>query len=439
MTKNSTTYESRINTITLANGFKAFLLPVSGCKTISLGLCLLDVSESIADNSMVETIATMTGEMLFKGSKNYSCSSVADKLDEMCLSGLKFNGKAESLKLGATIVASDLSTFLAITLDALTNPGFDSSELAILKNQYTGYVLSQKSDTGMLSGIALAQKLYPKSSRYYMTDPDTDINCLSQLEASHMHKYLKCMLNGQQRFIVMVGDFDTADVTKLLDTTLGKLPANEYSIVCHSNQTQEQDKFIAEAGNSILKTLVEGKSSTDIKIAFPLDIDRRDEDFEACLVATNILGGDTLTSRLGKEVREKQGLTYGITANFIDAKFKYCPIAIEITVNPNNVDKALKSIDQVMQEFLRDGVTPKELETEVMSLVNGVSINLRTNRNVCRAIMRTIEQGLELSSLDLFQAKLKKLNVIDVNMAIKQHFKPAYENCKVTSIAGSIE
>ncbi len=436
MTRNSTTYKSRIQEVTLVNGFKAYLMPILGCKTISLKLSLIDVFVSLKDDPMVETTATMTGEMLLKGSGNFSHETLAQDLDDMCLSGIRFSGSSDSLKLGATIVSSDLPKLLEIIYDALANPSFDENQLAILKNQYMGYVLSQKSDTGALAGIALMQRLYPKSSRYYVSDPDYDVNCLKQLNESHMRQYLKRMVNGHKSYIVMVGDFDVEKVTSVLNDSVGKLPVPGHFMTCYQ-QTSDKDKFIADSGGSTVNTQVNGKSSTDIKIAFPLDFDRKDKDFEACLVASNILGGDTLTSRLGKEVREKQGLTYGITASFKDTKFLYSPLTIEITVNPKNVDKALKSIDEVMRDFLANGVTQSELNAEVMSLINGISISRRTNMAVCQAISRCLEQGLDLSELDSSKDVLAKLTVSDVNEAIKRHFKPAYDKFKVISIAGS--
>ena len=436
MTRNSTTYKSRIQEVTLANGFKVYLMPIPGCKTISLRLCLTSDFVSLNDDPMVETTATMTGEMLLKGSKHFSHETLSQNLDDMCLSGIRFSGDSVSLKLGATIVANDLPKLLEIIYDALANPSFDENQLAILKNQYTGYVLSQKSDTGALAGIALMQKLYPKSSRYYVSDPDYDVNCLNQLNKSHMGQYLKRMVNGKQRHIVMVGDFDDKEVTSVLNDSVGKLPVTDCARTCYE-QTSDKDMFTADSGGFTVKTQVPGKSSTDIKIAFPLDFDRKDKDFEACLVASNILGGDTLTSRLGKEVREKQGLTYGITASFKDTKFLYSPLTIEITVNPKNVDKALKSIDEVMNDFLANGVTQSELNAEVMSMINGISISRRTNMAVCQAISRCLEQGLDLAELDSSKDVLAKLTVSDVNEAIRRHFKPAYDKFKVISIAGS--
>ena len=45
-------------------------------------------------------------------------------------------------------------------------------------------------------------------------------------------------------------------------------------------------------------------------------INRKDPRFYAALVLNQILGGDTLSSKLGAEVRDRQGLTYGIYSTF---------------------------------------------------------------------------------------------------------------------------
>lgn len=45
-------------------------------------------------------------------------------------------------------------------------------------------------------------------------------------------------------------------------------------------------------------------------------IKRNDPDFFALLVGNHILGGGGLVSRLMEEVREKRGLTYGVSSSF---------------------------------------------------------------------------------------------------------------------------
>ena len=49
-------------------------------------------------------------------------------------------------------------------------------------------------------------------------------------------------------------------------------------------------------------------------------INRQDPRYYAAKVLNNILGGDTLSSRLGSQVRDRLGLTYGIYSNFLAGK-----------------------------------------------------------------------------------------------------------------------
>ena len=68
------------------------------------------------------------------------------------------------------------------------------------------------------------------------------------------------------------------------------------------------------------------KAAQDVRIPFQSaqaqvligqpGIKRNDPDFLALLVGDHILGGGGLVSRLMEEVREKRGLTYGVSSDF---------------------------------------------------------------------------------------------------------------------------
>jgi len=60
------------------------------------------------------------------------------------------------------------------------------------------------------------------------------------------------------------------------------------------------------------------------------------------MVLNQILGGDTLSSRLGAEVRDRQGLTYGLYSKFITGK-NVGTFLIEMQTSPEDAHKAISS------------------------------------------------------------------------------------------------
>src|SRR5262249_5925811 len=87
-----------------------------------------------------------------------------------------------------------------------------------------------------------------------------------------------------------------------------------------------------------------------------------DPDYPALDVANFLLGGGTLSSRLGNRVRQKEGLSYGVGSMFsADSKDKSARFLMFAITNPVNIDKVDKAIAEELDKFIKNGVTAEEL------------------------------------------------------------------------------
>jgi zinc protease len=96
-------------------------------------------------------------------------------------------------------------------------------------------------------------------------------------------------------------------------------------------------------------------------LMFPLRDD--DPDYPAMLMGNYILGSGTLSSRLGVRVRQKEGLTYGISSGLSVSSFdKRGTLVITAICNPQNIGRVEKATLEEVDRLLRDGVTQEELD-----------------------------------------------------------------------------
>src|SRR5262249_46233174 len=85
-------------------------------------------------------------------------------------------------------------------------------------------------------------------------------------------------------------------------------------------------------------------------------------DYPALDMANFILGGGSLSSRLGNRVRQKEGLSYGVGSGFsADSKDKSARFLIFAICNPTNIDKVDKAIAEELDKFIKDGVAADEV------------------------------------------------------------------------------
>jgi len=99
----------------------------------------------------------------------------------------------------------------------------------------------------------------------------------------------------------------------------------------------------------------------DLMFGAASGLKRQDPDYEACLVANAALGQSSLSSRLGKRVRDTEGLTYSIYSRFTMTDFLDGIWLADVAVAPSNLGKAMKSTREVIEGYCKNGITEEEV------------------------------------------------------------------------------
>src|SRR5262249_28670171 len=148
------------------------------------------------------------------------------------------------------------------------------------------------------------------------------------------------------------------------------------------------------------------------------------------------LGQDTLSSRLGLVVREKHGLTYGIGSGFADVSFGNGLWEISLSVNPENIEKALGLVAEVVEKYRAEGISAKEFADEKGRAYGGFVVSLRNSLGIANVLAQFEFLGLQTSDLDGIKAAYDSVTIDQVNEAIKKYLDLSKA---VTVVAGSIE
>ena len=88
--------------------------------------------------------------------------------------------------------------------------------------------------------------------------------------------------------------------------------------------------------------------------------------------------GDTFGSRLTREVREKRGLTYGISANLSNQVHSQA-LVIATSTRADRAAETLEVIKQVVADMAANGPTPEELAAAKQYLIGSYPINELTS------------------------------------------------------------
>lgn len=152
-------------------------------------------------------------------------------------------------------------------------------------------------------------------------------------------------------------------------------------------------------------------------------IDRKDPQYYTALVMNQILGGDTLSSRLGTEVRDRQGLTYGIYSGF-QAGITSGPFVITMQTAPEDADKAITSTLSLLKQFRATGVTEAEVATAKRSLTSIYPVELADPDSLASTILMDSVYGLGTNEIREYTDKINAVTLAQVNQAIQNLVHP---------------
>jgi zinc protease len=164
-----------------------------------------------------------------------------------------------------------------------------------------------------------------------------------------------------------------------------------------------------------------GKANTNILLGTASGLRRRDADYEAALVANAVLGETALSSRLGKRVRDTEGLSYSLGSRFgfsddIDGLW-----FASVNVAPQNMARALASTRDVIAQYVREGPTAGEIDVQKNFFAGNFQVGLGSNAGVASALANAEKFGFGPRYLDEYPARIRAVTPQQVRAALARH------------------
>ncbi|HXF58413.1 MAG TPA: pitrilysin family protein, partial [Candidatus Saccharimonadales bacterium] len=248
-------------------------------------------------------IPQLTAMMLERGTTTHGKRAIAARLD-----GVGAQLHVTSDPYGATITGSALSRdaklLLGTLAEELKTPAFADSEITKAKAEMKTDVLRASDDTRQRAFDRLSQAAFPAGHPYHAPTKDEMLASLGAAKAADLRAFHKERYVGSGMYLAVVGDVDPEAIASEVESLLGSLA---------QGTAPSLDLPRAERGAPVHEAVaLKGKANMDLMFGASSGLRRKDQDYEACLVANAALGQSSLSSRLGKRVRDTEGLTYSI-------------------------------------------------------------------------------------------------------------------------------
>lgn len=372
-------------------------------------------------------VAPLTAMMLERGTTTQDKRAIAARLDGV---GAKIHVSSDMY--GATIQGSALSRdtglLLAILADEVRNPAFADSELKKTKAEMKTDVLRAFDDTRQRAFDRLTQAVFAAGHPYRAPSKDEVLASLEAARPSDLRAFHKDRYVGSAIVLTIVGDVDPERIAASVDSLFGPIPRGSRPPADVLRTGRE--KPVREA------VALRGKANMNLLFGSASALRRQDPDYEAALVANAALGQSSLSSRLGKRVRDTEGLTYSIYSRFTMTDFLDGVWLADVAVAPSNLAKAMKSTREVIEGYCKDGITEEEVAVQKSFFAGNYKVQLATNAGIAQALAVAEKYGYGPSYLDEFPGRVSRVTREQVNAAIRAHLDPTTLN---VIVAGDLD
>ncbi|HEX3558960.1 MAG TPA: pitrilysin family protein [Pyrinomonadaceae bacterium] len=361
-------------------------------------------------------LARIAAEMLKRGTLRRSKLELAGKL-ESAGADVEFEADAFAVQISARALAEDFPLLVALLAEMLREPSFPADELEKLKQQTVAAIREQQSDTRWRAYERLTQLVFDEANPFYTHAGERLTESVSSITVEDVRGFYEKFYGGRSLILSVVGDVRAGEAVGLLREALADFGGPEsidLSVEDPAPQEGERRELV----------LVKDKANVDVMLGSAAPLRRDAADYYAALLANRALGESTLSSRLGLQVRDVEGLTYGIASRFRAPTLAAGPWYIAVSVNPGNVERAIGSTLGVLRQYVREGIRAGELEDEKSSAIGSFKVSLSTNAGLAAALWNAEFYRLGLDYVERYAEHVRSVTIEEANAAIRKYFRP---------------
>ena len=414
----------------MIEGVKVALLPKkTRGKTVSLQLRL---RYGTADSLFGKADACeFLPQLMARATKQLTSEQLADKLDELQTTLVASGGPGEAT-FAIQSKRENLVAALELLRQVLREPALSAGEYEILQQRRVGELEEQSAEPQALAPRIIQQKLspYPVGDVRHLPTLVDELALVKKLEVATIKNVYDEFLSSQAGELVVVGDFDEAEVKTAMTAALaGWKSKKPYERIARKGDPQPKPETIR------INTPDKANAIYFAGLLMPFKDDH--PDYPGLVVGNEILGGSGFASRLMSRIREKEGLSYGVGSGLRSSALdQRSTLTIYAICNPMNVEKVVTLAREEIERLLKDGPTASEMTDSQVGWVKGQEADRGDDAKLASILANALLVGRTLEHQAKLEAKILSLKSDDVVAALRKHIDAGK---LVNAIAGDLK
>ena len=353
-------------------------------------------------------VPLLAGSLFDAGTKRTSKDILRESLAARGAT-LSFSTGADRTYFRASCLPEDLQFILDLIVECLGEALFLEKEIPAARERLLGRIKESKTETGIQAASELSRILYDEQSVNYA---DKEAVTEKSLKAATRAELLafRMLLGTGGLVIAIAGDTDSATALKAVERSFGKLSPGTLE-----ESTKTKNKKTASAQEKRIS--IPDKANVDIFLGVVVPLTINDELYLPFMTLSDMLGGG-FAAHLMQTVRERDGLTYGIsTAPSGFGKDVEGAFRIWSTFSPDLLEKGLQTIHKEIKNFFTTGITKPSLIRKQDEMTGSYTIGLATTGGLAGILHKIGVEGKPLSYIDEYPNLIRAITVDDVQVA----------------------
>ncbi len=358
-------------------------------------------------SNTIDGLADMSAKLLNEGTSKEGSIGFATKLDAHAVD-LHAGVGRESFVIELSALKSEFPYAIERLIALLKDPNYTQQALTQIKHQKIGWLKQKEADFDYIAGSALRAMLFKGSAlaRPY----DGTVESIEKLKVSDIQDFITSHLGYNNVIAVVGGDINITEAQAYVKEVLSLLPKVE---------TKEIPK-VQCSDKKETKLINENTQQAYIFFGAPFDFAYNAKDQYKAKIAEYLLGGAGFGSRMMEEIRVKRGLTYGVYASLRRTKsVSYMSGYLQTKLSTQ--DEAKKLIQSVTDNFVKNGITQKELDSTKEFLLGSEPLRTETLSQRLARAYNDYYYGRPLDFAKEQLAKIESVTLKEMNDFIKAH------------------
>jgi zinc protease len=397
------------------DGIKVALLPKKNRgETVVVGMRFHSGDEKTLFGQRM--VASLTGQMLSRGTTRYTREQLKDELER-----LKVAGGVNGLSGDFQTTRPNVAAAIRLAAHMMREPAFNESEFEQLKKLFAASLESQRSDPAAVASIALAThfNVVPKGDWRYQPTLEESLAELQRITLDDVKRFHKTFFGANRGEIAVIGDFDEAEVTAAIKEAFAgwktSAPYERLPMPYRDVPAIEQALETPDKENAVFRARIN------------IEMNENDPDFPALFLANHIMGGGAgFDSRLTTRIRVKDGLSYGVGSSLnvgqIDRAGSW---SVQAIAAPQNIEKVAAAFREEVEKALKDGFTEAEVAAAKSGALQQRLQARAQDRNLAFNWLTNLYLDRTFAWSKEFEEKLNALTPEQVTAAMRKYIDPA--------------